>query len=385
MSTVSALTPMISVMIHAMFSLPGLYVILRFIWPLPLARHARLALALLVLLASQFHAVNRWVSGSPLDPEMPWSMVVAFNVAFATVLLLAVLQLLLDLRALIWSAMQRRVRHIEPRVRVAIAVMAMLLAGIGVHQAIALPEVRDVEVPITGLPPAFEGYRIVQLSDLHITPLFNAQWVRQVVELTNQQGADLVLVTGDVFDGTVAQRRDDVAALADLRATDGVIMSPGNHEYYFGYDEWMAHLRSLGMRTLENAHEVLSRGDAQLVIAGVTDRTAARMGLPEPNVAEALRNAPAGAPIVLLDHQPRQARAAAAQGVALQLSGHTHGGLVLGLNYAVAMANGGFVAGRYDIDDTVLYVSSGTALWPGFALRLGTRNEITRITLVSRN
>ena len=79
--------------------------------------------------------------------------------------------------------------------------------------------------------------------------------------------------------------------------------------------------------------------------------------------------------------QPRQARAAAARGVALQLSGHTHGGMIIGLDRLVARGNAGFVSGRYELGGMTLYVSNGTGLWPGFALRLGIPSEITRIIL----
>jgi predicted MPP superfamily phosphohydrolase len=86
-------------------------------------------------------------------------------------------------------------------------------------------------------------------------------------------------------------------------------------------------------------------------------------------------------PILLLDHQPRNAAQAASRGVALQLSGHTHGGMILGLDRLVARANNGFVSGRYTVGGMTLYVNNGTALWPGFALRLGRPSELTRITL----
>ncbi|MEE7506800.1 metallophosphoesterase, partial [Methylobacterium mesophilicum] len=95
----------------------------------------------------------------------------------------------------------------------------------------------------------------------------------------------------------------------------------------------------------------------------------------------ALAGAPAGAPIVLLDHQPANAARAAARGVALQLSGHTHGGMIRGLDRLVARGNAGFVSGAYRVGAMQLYVGNGTGLWPGFALRLGRPSELTRITL----
>jgi predicted MPP superfamily phosphohydrolase len=176
-------------------------------------------------------------------------------------------------------------------------------------------------------------------------------------------------------------RRDDIEPLRKLHAADGVYVIPGNHEYFFGYREWMAHFAKLGMRVLENDHAVLDRSGGQLVIAGVTDQSARATGNPAPDLTAALKGAPAGAPVILLDHQPKDARRAAAAGVALQLSGHTHGGMVIGLDRLAARANAGYVLGRYAVDGMTLYVNSGTALWPGFALRLGRPSELTRITL----
>jgi predicted MPP superfamily phosphohydrolase len=106
--------------------------------------------------------------------------------------------------------------------------------------------------------------------------------------------------------------------------------------------------------------------------------------MPNPDLAAALRDAPAEAPVILLDHQPRMAAETAKRGIALQLSGHTHGGMVLGLDRLVARANGGFVSGHYHVGGMQLYVNNGTALWPGFALRLGRPSELTVFTLRRR-
>ena len=132
---------------------------------------------------------------------------------------------------------------------------------------------------------------------------------------------------------------------------------------------------------LPNAHAVLARGDARLVLAGVTDHSAPSVGEAAPHLDAALAGAPAGGPVLLLDHQPKNARQAAARGVALQLSGHTHGGVTAGLDRALSRPNAGFVTGPYEIGGMALYVSNGTGLWPNVALRLGRPPEITRITL----
>ena len=331
--------------------------------------------------ASQFHLWSRLSSGSVFAPEFPRFAVILFNWAFGALLLLAVIQLVLDAGALLTMLVRSQVIREPDWLRYAAALLATLLAALGVSNALRVPPVKDVAVAIRDLPAAFDGYRIVQLTDLHVSRLFPARWAQAVVTRSNAAGADLIVVTGDFIDGSVQMRRTDVEPLKHLQAPDGVYAIPGNHEYFFDYRAWMRHLAGMGFRMLPNAHAVINRNGARLVVAGVTDLSAPSVGEAAPNLGLAVEGAPSGAPIVLLDHQPRQARIAAARGVALQLSGHTHGGMLLGLDRLVARANAGYVSGRYELGEMTLYVSNGTGLWPGFALRLGVPSEITRFTL----
>lgn len=364
-----------------MFSVPCLLVLVRWLWPLSLAPGVKLGLAVLFLIASQYHLWSRLSSGSVFAPEFPRPVVILFTWAFGAILLLAVLQLLLDAGTLVTMAFRRQIVAAPDAARYAVGALAGILAAIGVGNALRVPPVKDIEIAVRGLPPVFDGYRVLQLTDLHISRLFPATWTRAMVERANASGADLIVVTGDFIDGSVAMRRADVAPLRVLRAPDGVYAIPGNHEYFFNYRAWMQHLGGLGMQMLPNAHVVLTRGGGSLALAGVTDLSAPEHGERGPDLAAAIAGVPAGVPVLLLDHQPREARAAAGRGVAIQLSGHTHGGMILGLDRIVARSNGGFVSGRYQVGDMTLYVSNGTALWPGFALRLGRPSELTRITL----
>lgn len=358
-----------------------MFVIARWLWPLTLPWGIKAAVAALLLVASQHLYWSRLSSGSVFAPEFPRPLIILFNWVFGATLLLAALQILLDVGALAgmlavqhWTGWPDGVRYMASSV-------AGLIAAYGVAAALRVPPLRDVEIAIRDLPAEFDGYRLLQLTDLHISRLFPAKWARSMVDRANALGTDLIVVTGDFIDGSVAMRRADVEPLRDLRAPDGVYAIPGNHEYFLDYDAWMRHLAGMGFRMLQNAHALLHRGDARLILAGVTDRSAPRFGQAAPDLAAALAGAPGDAPVLLLDHQPKNARQAAAGGIALQLSGHTHGGMIRGLDRLVARGNGGFVSGRYDLDGMTLYVNNGTALWPGFALRLGRPSELTRITL----
>ncbi|MCQ3034142.1 metallophosphoesterase [Pseudomonas syringae] len=368
-------------MFHVMFSLPCLYVIVRFILPMPWKLQARIVVALLLVLASQYHLYSRFSSGSVFSPEFPRTVVMLFNWAFGSILLIAVGQIIVDLITLVTMLIRRQRLIIPANLRYGFGIAALLLAALGVNQAIRVPPVKDIEITINNLPPQFDGYKILQLTDLHISRLFDEPWTRAVVKDSNNLGVDLIVVTGDLIDGSIRDRTRDIDALRDLRAPDGVYVIPGNHEYFFDNAAWMQHFVSLGMIPLANSHTLIKRDGAQIVLAGVTDVTAPKTGFPAPDLKQALQGAPKDTPIILLDHQPRNAEFSASQGVAVQLSGHTHGGMILGLERVIALANEGFVSGFYDVDGMQLYVNNGTALWPGFALRLGIPSELTRITL----
>ncbi len=368
-------------MIRLIPSLPAVYVIARVVWPSPWPLALKLSVIVLLLVASQYHLWSRLSSGSVFAPEFPRPVVILFNWMFGALALTAAMLLAVDASALIGSVLLGGGWVVAMTWRYAAGLAALVLAALAVGQALRVPPLKDVTVAIPDLPRDFDGYRILHLSDLHISRLFPMRWAEAVVARANALRTDLIVVTGDFIDGSLASRRSDVAPLSALTAPDGVWAVPGNHEYFFDYDAWMRHLTGLGIRILANAHTVLRRDGGALVLAGVTDRSAPVAGHPGPDLAAALAGAPADAPVVLLDHQPGNAARSATLGVRLQLSGHTHGGMIRGLDRLVAWGNAGFVSGAYQIGGMRLYVSNGTGLWPGFALRLGRPSELTRITL----
>lgn len=361
-----------------------LTVSLRFVALLPLGRAWRVSIALALLPIAEYWLIVNWYFGGFNFMEMPRWAVMALGGALGTLLMLALLLLTRDLLGLLLWRLGGHVLLKGGALNLALGVGTALLGVWGTAQAVRLPDVKLVEIKVAGLPSAFEGYRIAQLSDLHASPLNRAPWVRGVVERTNALHPDLIVISGDFQDGTVAARADDVRPLADLAAPDGVIGVPGNHEYYTNYPAWMAALRGLGITLLENRHVLVARGGQQLALAGITDPQARAYGQAPPDLRAALAGIPAGVPAIVLSHRPGDAAASARAGAILQLAGHTHGGQIIGIDVATRMANQGFLAGLYPVGAMPLYVSSGTGLWHGLPMRVGHPSEITAITLRAR-
>ncbi|MCK6507184.1 metallophosphoesterase [Myxococcota bacterium] len=265
---------------------------------------------------------------------------------------------------------------------VAIVGGSLGLVALGWRNARVTPAVRTVEVPLPGLPAALDGFTIAQLSDVHVGPTIEADWLSPVVLRVNDLRADLVVITGDLVDGSVADLARHVAPLATLESRHGTFFVTGNHEYYSGAPQWVAHLATLGVRPLMNEHVLLRHGEGRLLLAGVPDHDAARI-LPAhaPDVGRALAGAPARDATVLLAHQPRSARLAQGHGVDLQLSGHTHGGQLWPWMHLVWLQQP-MVAGLQKLGDLLVYTSRGTGYW-GPPVRIGAPSEISRLVLRS--
>lgn len=373
-----------------MFYLSGLilfvYILCRLILPLSVGWKRKLVLGIILLVISQRNLLMRFVMGTLASPELPPLVLVITGWLYVSFVLLMMLLLLKDAVAIVLWLVSRFGPDISLPLTagqwgIALPVIGGLLGIYGVWQAIRVPDVKVVE--IRHMPKALDGMTIVQISDLHVSAMLNASRTRGVVDKIKALQPDLILFTGDTIDGSPARRAQDVAALPELRAKYGIYGIAGNHEYYSNYRVWEKQFISLGITMLDNRHITLMINGQPLIIAGVTDQAAKQYDLPGPDIKQALAGIPANAVIILMEHRPNNARSNAATGVNLQLSGHTHGGQVIGMNWLVARFNEGFVAGLYSAGKMQLYVSAGTGLWNGFPARVGVPAEITKFILRS--
>lgn len=259
--------------------------------------------------------------------------------------------------------------------------LAGLLLGYGVYQARRKPRVVDVAIPLQHLPEELHGFRIVQLSDLHVGETIKRKFVESVVAQVQQLAPDMIAFTGDLADGLVPNLRDEVAPLANLSARYGKFYITGNHEYYSGAEPWLAEVQRLGFTVLLNEHRIVQHGNCRILIAGVPDFGAGPF-IPhhDSNPALAIANAPNADVKILLAHQPRSIFAAAEAGFDLQLSGHTHGGQFYPWNFLVPLQQP-YVSGLHKHGNTWIYVSNGTGYW-GPPIRLGAPAEIAVIKLM---
>ncbi len=364
-----------------------LYVYKRCIHTLQLSILIKLLLLSLCLLAAFKMHISRYFFNS-LIPEIPSVASIAFSSLHIVFIITLLLLCITDSIHVLYASVQKIQGHgsfpllhkYTNKTALIFISISLLFSGYGVYDGVRVPPVEHITITNSHVPEDIKKLRIVQLSDLHISPVFRKNWTKAVVDKVNALNPDLILITGDLVDGKVALRTEDVAPLQELRATYGVYACHGNHEYYHHMQSWDEHFTSLGIQMLNNAHTTLQIGQSTLVLGGVTDsKGASRYGLEPSNVAKAFANSPEGWRL-LMAHQPDLAPVSAKHNVAVQLSGHTHGGQLMGLNLIVKRANGGFLSGQYNLGYTQLFVHNGTGLWPGLTLRLGVPSYIALLS-----
>lgn len=249
--------------------------------------------------------------------------------------------------------------------------------------------VRDIEARVPNLPPAFDGLRIAQVSDLHLGPQTSRRFLDRVTRAVRTLDADLVTVTGDLID----DRAEDTGLFAQWLDTlgtpaHGVYLIPGNHDVYAGWPAVEVSLRSLTRaHVLVNDAQLLTRGGAMLAIVGLGDPAGrGGHGMPAnsaaPDVPRAFHGLPVGAPVVAFAHNPALWPSIAERGAALTLSGHTHWGqfALPRRGWSLATPFLQHAMGAYQEGESLLYVHPGTGFW-GIPFRIGALPEVALITL----
>jgi len=264
-----------------------------------------------------------------------------------------------------------------------------LFAGIfllGVYTVLLEPlwvEVTTTSIPVDNLPRVFDGYRIVHLSDWHVDGVSSGAYLQRVVSLTNQQDADLVVISGDFLSrSSEPYRAEMIQRLSELRARDGVVVVLGNHDHWVDVEFIRSVLAESAVRELRNDVLVIDRQGASLAVAGLDDYYDG-----ESNMSSVMEKLPVNVPAILLIHEPDYADWSALTGrFFLQLSGHTHGGQV-NVPYwgALVLPEHGkkYWAGLYRVNDMWVYTTRGIGMSPP-QVRFNCRPEISVLTLQSR-
>jgi len=262
--------------------------------------------------------------------------------------------------------------------------IALLVTGYGYVRAQS-PQITKVELSFTTLPSNFDGMTIALLTDLHISSMTRASFLPLVVDQVNDAHPDLVVIAGDLVDGTVANLSSRMSVLKDLQAPYGVVVTLGNHETYCGAEQWSDYFESLGLRVLTNDGVLLSRGSQTITVLGVADFKQDGPLAPDLNAAVNSTGSCEESFCVLAAHEPKQVlaedRLASRLAIDLQLSGHTHAGQLWPLGYVTRLTQPA-IDGVHVINRVTVVTSSGVGTFRP-PERVGADPEIPLITLRS--
>ncbi len=328
-------------------------------------------------------------------PSAPIELITWFSTLNVAMIISLTFAVFVHLGSFIYHLIHKNALAIKGKVfrviYVLITIAAVSFAVMGHFNAQALPIIHTYTFYDSSYPKMPSGkFRIVQISDTHFGTSVDTETALEAMKLANAQNPDLILITGDLIDGKPEQAIKQAETYKILKAEYGVYGIHGNHEYYSYPQEWDKIWKDFGITMLNNEHVTISvAGKNAITIAGVNDRQGAKVNnatYEAPNIDKALENSTPGIPVILMSHRPDIFDEAASKGIDLTLSGHTHGGMLIGVNKLVEFANKGYVAGYYHKGNSKLIVDSGTFLWGGFFTRLGTpKGEIVVIDLVNRD
>ena len=256
--------------------------------------------------------------------------------------------------------------------------LSISLTAHGMTQALRLPRVKNVIIRLDKLPPDFEGIRIVQLTDLHISSsgVGVRSRLEKMVKKVNGLMPDIIALTGDIIDAPHAQIHEKISPLSQLKARLGKYFVTGNHEYLHGADQCSREMEGLGFTVLCNEHRLIPLGSSELIIGGIPDSWGDSQ---RPDLAAAAGKKEDALIKILLAHRPDSVYKAEPAGFDLQLSGHTHGCQIGFFRFLRSVVQP-FQSGLYTFKTIKVYVSNGAG-YVGIPLRFGAPSEISLIEL----
>lgn len=366
----------------------ALMLMLTYVLPAKLKVRTQAIWAMVFLICAAKFTCFGAFGGDAFNPELPELFIWVWNWVHSGMCLLLAL-------SIPWALVAMLARRTKGQAawcrygRVVLPICAWGLSLWGLYNGIRVPAIVEVPIVCANLPAELDGYRILHLTDLHVSAAARQWRTAAIVEKANAAEPDLIVCTGDIVDGLPRHQARNVRPLRDLKAKDGVLFATGNHEYYSDWWGWDDQYTRWGLRFLHNEWVSPRAG---LVVVGVDDPASNfnpqefRFG-PFPSLHKSFAGAPTNAYRILLQHRPFVNFEAFGEQVAdtsydFQISGHTHGGIAPGLRTLVKVYNHGFVRGLYRRENgSLLYVSPGAGQWAGFPIRFFNDPEITVFTL----
>ena len=352
----------------------ALFVLTMLTFVVPTCRRirAQAAWAMLLLLCFSKFLVYRELGGDAFAPWLPEKVIWIWNWGYAGACILCGLGVVT-----LFFRFRRKV--------LILPLVAWALAAYGIWNGIKVPRVKEVTLEYESLPAELDGYRIVQVSDLHASSAARRWRTEQIVGRVNSLAPDLICLTGDFVDAFPDVGRRYLEPLKNLKAKDGVYAVTGNHEETHAFSSWLEWYERWHVNFLENKCVFPRKG---LALGGVNDIVFGNLHTMrgKTQIESAFHSATNGEFRILMQHRPAGADENAENAkVRLQLSGHTHGGVFPGLSILIGKLNAGFVRGLYQLTgDSYLYVSPGTGQWAGFPIRFFNPAEITLLILKSK-
>ena len=279
--------------------------------------------------------------------------------------------------------MVRLIHPVSDFIPKASVVLCICLSIYSVWHALQEPSIKKINLETNQLLKEKTPLKIVHLSDFHIGQGFDGKSLSTIIKKTNELQPDLVLITGDLIDKSPAELSNEMIKLKNIKSQYGTYIVFGNHEYYHQANAWKNFFDEINIPVLFNENKTIMHENQPIILAGTDFGFTYREERADDLLKKTFKNTNPNQLKILMAHHPAVYKKTEPYNVFLQLSGHTHGGMIFPVDIIVKISNKGFLRGLYQKrKNSYLYVSNGTGLWGGFPARLGTSNEITLITLV---